>query len=496
MKIKIIVVCVFFIFISGCAVKSPLVKASQEGDAFATAKLIREGVNVDETDESGHTPLMYATWSGKIDVVKILINQGADINKRDKEGYTPLLWASSYGYLDIAKLLIDRGSDVNARSNDKNSPLLLALAANNHELSSLLINKGADANVEDSNGTTPLIQAAINGDYEIAKMLIENGGDLFAVDSSGYKASDYAKFSLKTSKRVFKPEDYERNLAFLDLIKKSERAQILAGQMNTKNPKLARIYSISYKVGKCINPDIDYDVFISDKEEPNAWVNVSGNLTFTKEALEKYDDDILVFMAAHEIAHDKLGHVSKKIAVSSTITGAMIVANVLLPGAGLLNHIINPTITNNYSKTQEYDADQLASDFCVKCFGISIEKQIAIMQNIKRISKSSGGGFWATHPSWNDRIKNIAEVTTIPSKQSDENNKTTNLNISPQNEKETESHIKADSKYDGIIGIVLKDGNVIEGKIINMNANYVTVRTQDGKISSYSFEKEVRGFVK
>ncbi len=31
-----------------------------------------------------------------------------------------------------------------------------------------------------------------------------------------------------------------------------------------------------------------------------------------KEALEKFDDDALTFLAAHEIAHDKLGHVAKK----------------------------------------------------------------------------------------------------------------------------------------------------------------------------------------
>ncbi len=136
---------------------------------------------------------------------------------------------------------------------------------------------------------------------------------------TGYKASDYVKFSLKTGKRVFQSDDYERNLSFLKLIKKAENAQILAGRMNTKNPKMARIYSIVYKVGKCINPDVDYDVFISDKNEPNAWVNISGNITFTKEALEKFDNDTLTFVAAHEIAHDKLGHVAKKIAVSSTI---------------------------------------------------------------------------------------------------------------------------------------------------------------------------------
>lgn len=486
MKTTIIFACAFLLLISGCAAKTPLIKASADGDTFATEKLVREGANIDETDENGYTPLMHAIWSGKKEPVIQLVNIGADVNKRDKAGYTPLLWAASYGYYDMAKLLIDRGSDINARSNDKSSPLLLALAASNHELSKLLIDRGADVNVADANGTTPLILAAIYCDYDIAKTLIEKDVDLFAVDASGYKASDYVKFSLKTGKRVFQSDDYERNLSFLKLIKKAENAQILAGRMNTKNPKMARIYSIVYKVGKCINPDVEYDVFISDKNESNAWVNISGNITFTKEALEKFDNDTLTFVAAHEIAHDKLGHVAKKIAVSSTITGAMVVANIFLPGAGLLNHIINPTITNNYNKTQEYDADQMASDYCAQCFDMSIERQIAIMQRIEIISKSSGGGFWASHPSWENRIKSVASTTKSSSQI--RNIKTTAQSHSPP--------VEGEQRHKEIKGIVLIDGNVVEGQILKMTTDAVMIQTQEGKVSTYSFEKEVRGFVK
>ena len=574
-KIHILFSCAFFLFLSGCAAKSPLMKASEHGNISAVQKLIKEGIRINERDDKGYTPLMCASWSGRTEIVKLLISNGADVNAKDSTGYTPLMYAissektetakllinngadvnakdsagqtplllaSSYGYLDIAKRLIEKGADVNSRNHDKSSPLLLALAANNHELSilllnkgadvnvedgngttpliqstingdyeitkiliekgadinarnhdkssslllalaannhelsMLLLNKGADVNVEDGNGTTPLIQSVINGDYEISKILIEKGADLFAADSFGYKASDYAKFSLKTSKRVFKPNDYERSLAFLDFIKKAEKQQIETGKMNARNPQMARIYSIAYKVGKCINPDINYDVFISDKEEPNAWVNVSGNITFTKGALKKFDEETLTFMAAHEIAHDKLGHVAKKMAVSHTITGAMVVANILLPGAGLLNHIINPTITNNYSKTQEYDADKLASDFCAKCFGMSLEKHAAIMQKIEIISKTSGGGFWATHPSWNDRIKNINGAIKSP--------------VMSMEASQSQKGI------DRIAGIELLNGNVIEGQIISMNADVVKIRTKDGKVSSYSFAKEVRRIIK
>jgi Tol biopolymer transport system component len=56
--------------------------------------------------------------------------------------------------------------------------------------------------------------------------------------------------------------------------------------------------------------------------------------------------------------------------------------------------------------------------------------------------------------------------------------------------------MEGDQRHKEIKGIVLNDGNVIEGQILNISANAVIIRTKDGKVLSYSFEKEVRGFVK
>ncbi len=50
--------------------------------------------------------------------------------------------------------------------------------------------------------------------------------------------------------------------------------------------------------------------------------------------------------------------------------------------------------------------------------------------------------------------------------------------------------------YEGIKGIVLKNGKVIEGQIISIDDNDVLkIRTKDGKILSYSFMKEVKEYI-
>ncbi len=94
---------------------------------------------------------------------------------------------------------------------------------NNHELSKLLIDRGADIHVVDVNGTTPLILAAMYGDYDIAKILVERMWTCLPWMHPDTRPSDYVKFSLKTRKRVFQSDDYERNLSFSQIDKESRK---------------------------------------------------------------------------------------------------------------------------------------------------------------------------------------------------------------------------------------------------------------------------------
>jgi tetratricopeptide (TPR) repeat protein len=52
-----------------------------------------------------------------------------------------------------------------------------------------------------------------------------------------------------------------------------------------------------------------------------------------------------------------------------------------------------------------------------------------------------------------------------------------------------------DDPYKGIRGIVLKNGDVIEGKIVSWDPDIVRIRTKDGKVLSYDFKKEVQTFI-
>ena len=52
-----------------------------------------------------------------------------------------------------------------------------------------------------------------------------------------------------------------------------------------------------------------------------------------------------------------------------------------------------------------------------------------------------------------------------------------------------------DQPHRKIKGIVLMNGNVIEGQILSMNVNTIKIRTKEGKVLTFSFEKDVQSFI-
>lgn len=64
-----------------------------EGDTEGIKRLLENGENIDETDETGSTPLMYAAMEGHLLACEALLSNGADIMIRDRSGYSAMKWA-------------------------------------------------------------------------------------------------------------------------------------------------------------------------------------------------------------------------------------------------------------------------------------------------------------------------------------------------------------------------------------------------------------------
>jgi len=113
------------------------------GDKDIVALFLKAGMDVNASDQHGHTALMIASYMGHTNLAKFLLEKGANINARSNEGDTALMEAIYSGHNDTVQLLIEKGADVNARSNGGLSPLMLAGAVGNPEVADALRKAGA-----------------------------------------------------------------------------------------------------------------------------------------------------------------------------------------------------------------------------------------------------------------------------------------------------------------------------------------------------------------
>ncbi len=177
-------------------------------------------------------------------------------------------------------------------------------------------------------------------------------------------------------------------------------------------------------IGARVIPVIDfenrgkYEVGVVDSEEVNAWTTGGKNFAvfFTRGALERFSDEEITFIYAHEVSHVKLGHVEKRIAASVATTTVLTVAGIFIPGAGLLDVLANPIVTSAFSRPQEMEADKLAVTSIQKCCQISKEAAIGTHEKLLELAKAKGykeedrSGILDTHPSLEERIRRIREM--------------------------------------------------------------------------------------
>lgn len=146
-------------------------------------------------------------------------------------------------------------------------------------------------------------------------------------------------------------------------------------------------------------------------EKVNAF-NMGGGKFFVTEGLLRIPFEEQDAALAHEVGHEVMGHVGKRQAASAITTGVFVVIGAFIPGAGLLNHVVNPLVVAAYSKEQELEADSIAvyllqSSYNDKAAGKRLQN---LLSRFQRQKGASDGGLFATHPHPEERIAEIGKI--------------------------------------------------------------------------------------
>jgi metalloprotease len=145
-------------------------------------------------------------------------------------------------------------------------------------------------------------------------------------------------------------------------------------------------------------------VGIMDDPHINAANAGGGEFYVTRGLLEKANDQQLLGVLAHEVAHEDLNHVAKAQTLGAGLNIGMVILDQIIPGSGALTPIAGQLISRGYSRREEYAADQHGAEL-LKRIGSSKQVMIDTLQWLLQTEGSSSGGFFATHPATAERIE-------------------------------------------------------------------------------------------
>jgi ankyrin repeat protein len=176
-------------------VAGPIHEAVRVNNLDEVERLLKSGVDINETDGGNWTALHHAIERNRKLIFEFLIDKGADVNAISYEGGqlgdTPFKVALTYAHpenkLYYVVSLLSNGADVNfAHKLTGKTPLHYAsLSDVESEVIRLLIIYDADLNAKNSGGQSPLHFAKSE---RIAEILLKNGASINAVDKLGRNA--------------------------------------------------------------------------------------------------------------------------------------------------------------------------------------------------------------------------------------------------------------------------------------------------------------------
>ena len=135
------------------------------------AKLISDGHNPDETDDSGRSGLLIAATDGNLLIAGMLIKAGAHLGFKDRLGNTPLHYAVERNHEDVVQQLLDAGASVDAENTNGTTPLMMAATHGYASIAQDLLAKGANPRKADFTGRDAINWAQDSRHEAVARML-------------------------------------------------------------------------------------------------------------------------------------------------------------------------------------------------------------------------------------------------------------------------------------------------------------------------------------
>jgi uncharacterized protein len=173
-------------FSESYASDSPLADAAEKDDLARIRVLLKQQVDVRQSQPDGMTALHWAVDHDEIQCAKLLIDAGADAKAANRYGVTPLSIACVNGNEGLVSLLLDSKADPNASLRGGETLLMTAARTGNPGVVKALLAHGADVDAKESHGQTALMWAAAEGHARVMETLLKASADFRTPLPSGF----------------------------------------------------------------------------------------------------------------------------------------------------------------------------------------------------------------------------------------------------------------------------------------------------------------------
>jgi ankyrin repeat protein len=173
-------------------------QASQAGDIVTLQWLINESnIDINSKNHYKKTALHYAAANGHVKTVKFLLKNGAEVNSTDELGFTPLRLAISNNHQNIIEALLDeKSTDPNISDIFGLTALHVAAENGNNKTLQLLIKHNGNIKITTDTYKDTLIHSAaqgiINGidTWGVMKWLLEHNVDCLSTNKDNMTVKD------------------------------------------------------------------------------------------------------------------------------------------------------------------------------------------------------------------------------------------------------------------------------------------------------------------
>ena len=196
----------------------------------------------------------------------------------------------------------------------------------------------------------------------------------------------------------------------------------IKGNLNVNKTNLNRIRIIAKNIIPHTSvfrkdaPNWNWEVNLIKSDQLNAWCMPGGKIAFYSAIIEKLNltDSEIAAIMGHEIAHALREH-SRERASRGVLSDAVVKFGSASLGIGdlgtqLANQTVHYAITLPNSRGHENEADIIGIELSARA-GYDPRGAVSVWEKMEKVSKSSKFDFLSTHPSNNNRIRELTKYS-------------------------------------------------------------------------------------